>query len=227
MIWRRHYVTVAFVLIWIGVTIALGPSFLIEALDDRMASTQQKQADQWVQQHPLEPVVADVTKHLPKPRPKVRPPVAPPVASHDDYLLEIPKLGLRRVVHLLEPAVLTGRNTPDLKRYGLGQIPYTEALKNVDPGQAGTTAITGHRTTSGAPFRNLHLLQPGDAIVIRKGSVEQRWVVVGTKVVRPQQVEVIRSRPGTPQLMLLACTPPFSARERIVVSAMPLGRGGD
>ncbi|MGQ0549520.1 MAG: class E sortase [Armatimonadota bacterium] len=137
----------------------------------------------------------------------------------DGYLLDIPRIGLRAVVRELEPEVFSGRNTPALKRYGLGQVPYTVGLRNVSPGGEGTAAITGHRTTSGAPFRYLDRLRPGDVIVIRKGGVEQRWAVVGSATVGPRAVDAIRSRSGSRRLALLACDPPFSASERLIVYA--------
>jgi sortase A len=147
----------------------------------------------------------------------MRPTVVTP--GRDGYLLLIPSIGLRAVVRELEPAVFSGRNTPALKRYGLGQVPYTSVLRNVSPGAVGTAAIAGHRTTSGAPFRHLNRLRPGALIIVRKGGVEQRWVVVRSQTVPPGAVEAIASRPGTRSLVLLACSPPFSARERLIVHA--------
>ncbi len=150
--------------------------------------------------------------------PAVRP-AAEIAPGGEGYLLDIPKLHLQAVVHLLEPAVLAGVNTTTLRRYGVGQVPYTPDLRNVSPGGDGTAAITGHRTTSGAPFRHLDQLAPGDIIVIRKGTIEQQWIVVSSTVVLPRDVGAIRSRPGDHRLVLLACDPPFSAKTRIVVYA--------
>ena len=137
----------------------------------------------------------------------------------DGYLLEIPRIGLRAVIRELEPEVFSGRNTPALKRYGLGQVPYTVRLRNVSPGGEGMAAIAGHRTTSGAPFRYLDRLRPGDIIVIRKGGVEQHWTVISSTTVGLRAVDAISSRAGSRRLALLACDPPFSARERIIVYA--------
>jgi LPXTG-site transpeptidase (sortase) family protein len=123
---------------------------------------------------------------------------------------------------MLEPVALTGVPTPTLTRYGLGQIPYTTVLANVSPGADGTAAIAGHRTTHGAPFRHLDLLQPGDLILVRKGPATQQWQVSDTAVIAPTDVNAIRSRPGVPRLVLLACTPPFSAKSRLMVVAQPV-----
>jgi len=137
----------------------------------------------------------------------------------EGYLLVIPKIGLRAVVRELGPDVFSGRNTPALKRYGLGQVPYTRYLRNVSPGADGTAVIAGHRTTSGAPFRHINRLTPGDSIMIRKMGIEQEWVVVSSVTVPPSAVDVIKSRPGVRSLVILACSPPFSAKERLVVHA--------
>ncbi len=139
--------------------------------------------------------------------------------GREGYLLEIPKIGVQAIVHSLEPDVFAGRNTPTLKRYGVGQVPFTPDLGNVSPGASGTAVITGHRTTSGAPFRHLDRLEPGDVIIIRKGAREQRWTVVSSATVAPGRVEVIRSLPGTRRLAVVACSPPFSDRARLIVYA--------
>jgi sortase A len=99
----------------------------------------------------------------------------------------------------------------------VGQLPYTQDLRNVSPGAEGTAVITGHRTTSGAPFRHIDQLSPGDVIIIRSGTLEQRWEVVYSTTVAPTQTDAIRSFPGVRRLVVLACNPVFSARERLVV----------
>lgn len=140
----------------------------------------------------------------------------------DGYLLEIPKLGLRRVVYELEPFVFNGRNTPLLKKHGVGQVPYHAYLKNVSPGEMGLAVITGHRTTSGGPFRNIHRLARGDVLIIRKGAAEQRWRVTSSATVPPKQVDAIRSSARSRGLAIMACDPPFSAARRLIVYAEPL-----
>jgi sortase A len=49
----------------------------------------------------------------------------------------------------------------DLLRKGPGHYPDTPL-----PGQPGTSAIAGHRTTYGAPFRRLDELKKGDRILV-------------------------------------------------------------
>ena len=55
----------------------------------------------------------------------------------------------------LDTVVVQGTDTASL-RIGPGHFPETTL-----PGQDGTVAIAGHRTTYGAPFRHVQLLRPG------------------------------------------------------------------
>ncbi len=194
-------------LILSGLLLAAGPVTGIRLWDAYLARQRDVEAARWLRDHPTT-------------APASRPTVIEPGA--DGYLLEIPKIGLRIVVRTLEPDVFSGRNTARLRRYGVGQIPYSANLRNVSPGAVGTAAITGHRTTSGAPFRNINQLGPGDRLVIRKGNLVQMWEVVYSTAVVPSQVEAIRSYPGVRRLVILACNPPFSARQRLIVYARPL-----
>ncbi|HEY3247337.1 MAG TPA: class E sortase [bacterium] len=189
-----------------GLLLAAGPVTGIRLWDAYLARQRGVEAARWLRDHE-------------SPAPAVRASVIEPGA--DGYLLEIPKIGLRIVVRSLEPDVFSGKNTALLKRYGVGQIPYSASLRNVSPGASGTAAITGHRTTSGAPFRNINQLGPGDRIIIRKGRLVQQWEVVYTTTVVPSQVEAIKSYPGVRRLVILACNPPFSARQRLIVYARP------
>lgn len=196
-----------------GLALAIGPAALIRGLDNYVSRTRERDVDRWTE--------LDGSATLPS----ISGPVIEP--GPEGYLLEIPKIGVRVIVHTLEPEALLGRNTPLLKRHGVGQIPPTDDLRNVSPGAAGMAAVAGHRTTSGAPFRFLDRLSAGDQIIIRKRGVEQRWEVVSTTTVRPTAIDAIRSHPGPPQLVLLACSPPFSARERLLVYAKLVPGGGD
>lgn len=196
----------AAVLIVAGLLLSVGLPAAVNFADRYVARTRSAQVERWVKS-------TRTQAKTPRKAPVIKP-------GRDGYLLEIPKIGVRVIVRELEPAVFFGRNTPLLRRLGVGQLPYTKELGNVSPGQNGTAAITGHRTTSGAPFRNIHRLAAGDVIIIRKGQFEQRWNVISSITVLPDAIEAIRSHMKTRRLALLACNPPFSARERLIVYAV-------
>ncbi len=119
--------------------------------------------------------------------------------------LRIPRIGLRAVV-------VRGTAAADL-REGPGLLDGTPL-----PGEHGTTAIAGHRTTYGAPFRHLDALRPGDAIRVRLPYGTFRYAVEGTRIVDPGDLSVLRDVRHD-RLVLSACHPLFSAARRIVVLA--------
>jgi sortase A len=89
------------------------------------------------------------------------------------------------------------------------------------PGQGGTTAIAGHRTTYLAPFRHIDQLHVGARIKLEMPYGTFTYAVTGQKIVRPEDVDVV-DRPG-PGLVLTACHPIYSAKQRIVVFARQVG----
>jgi sortase A len=86
------------------------------------------------------------------------------------------------------------------------------------PGDGGTVGIAGHRTTYGAPFRNLHEMRKGDEVVLKMPYGRFTYEIQGTKVVQPEAVEVLE-RGRREQLVLTACHPPGSLAQRIVALA--------
>jgi sortase A len=56
------------------------------------------------------------------------------------------------------------------------------------PGQAGTFAVSGHRTTYGAPFYRLDELRRGDRILIVTRTAVFTYTVSKTQVVLPRDV---------------------------------------
>jgi sortase A len=86
------------------------------------------------------------------------------------------------------------------------------------PGVPGTAAIAGHRTTYSAPFRHLDRLRRGDRIGLALPYATFTYRVVGTRIVAPDARWVLQRRRGD-HLVLSACHPLFTARQRIVVLA--------
>jgi sortase A len=105
-----------------------------------------------------------------------------------------------------------GTGAGDL-RTGPGHYPGTPF-----PGERGTVAIAGHRTTYGAPFRNIDKLDAGDRIELRMPYGQFTYRVEQTRIVPPTEVSVT-NRVSFDRLILSACHPLYSAAQRIVVFA--------
>jgi sortase A len=112
----------------------------------------------------------------------------------------------------LDTVVLKGTTREDLKR-GPGWIAETDP-----PGPTGNCAISGHRTTYGAPFRHVDSLETSDTIQFYSPYRRYTYEVTEQRVVRPWQTEVIAST-EEPMLTLTACHPPYSAAYRIIIHA--------
>jgi len=113
--------------------------------------------------------------------------------------------------------VVEGTQVDDLRK-GPGHYEDTPL-----PGARGTTAIAGHRTTFGAPFRTIDKLRRGDAIKLKMTYGTFSYRVEKARIVRPDQTEV-KDRVGHNRLILSACHPLYSAAKRIVVFAREVGR---
>ena len=91
------------------------------------------------------------------------------------------------------------------------------------PGEGGTVAIAGHRTTHGAQFRHLDRVRRDDRIVITMPYGTIRYRVLRTEIVSPSAVKVLRRVRSGERLVLSACHPLFSAEQRLVVIARRVG----
>jgi sortase A len=96
---------------------------------------------------------------------------------------------------------------------GPGHYPATPL-----PGQPGTVAVAGHRTTYLAPFRSIDKLRPGDSVVLQMPYGRFTYRVENTRIVKPDALWVTRNA-GYQRLVLSACHPLYSASKRIVVFA--------
>jgi sortase A len=96
---------------------------------------------------------------------------------------------------------------------GAGHYPATPL-----PGQPGNASIAGHRTTYGAPFYDLDVLEVGDVIEVETAVGVSVYEVRETVIVRPTEIWVTQDRPGA-WLTLTTCNPRFSSSQRLVVFA--------
>ncbi|MEI2702558.1 MAG: class E sortase [Baekduia sp.] len=120
--------------------------------------------------------------------------------------LQISRIGLR--------AVLVAGSSPAALRRGPGIYAGSPF-----PGEGGTVAIAGHRTTHGAPFRHIDRLRAGDPITLRMPYGLVRYRVRRIEVVSPGTVSALRRVRTGERLVLSACHPLFSADERLLVIA--------
>jgi sortase A len=108
--------------------------------------------------------------------------------------------------------VVEGTDLGSLRK-GPGHYPKTPL-----PGEHGTVAIAGHRTTYGAPFRHLDSLHRGDPIRVDLPDGTYVYRVQKTRVVDKDATWIVR-RVGYDRLVLSACHPLHSAAQRIVAFA--------
>lgn len=118
--------------------------------------------------------------------------------------IKIPKIELELIVN-------EGADTKTLKQ-GPGHIPETPL-----PGDTGRSAISGHRTTYGSPFRRIDSLEDGDLIYLEtiKGELFI-YAVTGLEIVKPQDVYILEGT-AKRELLLTSCYPEYSAAERIIL----------
>jgi sortase A len=127
--------------------------------------------------------------------------------------VQIPRLGVSAMVR-------EGDDTATL-RDSVGHIPLT-AL----PGQPGNSGLAGHRDTF---FRGLRNVRLGDRITVTTPREVLAYVVRRTRIVEPDDVEVLNPTPG--QTLTLVTCYPFnyigSAPKRFIVTAERIGGDGE
>jgi sortase A len=137
-----------------------------------------------------------------------------PVAYHPEVVDEEGNpIAQFRIPAIDLDAVVFEGVTPETLKNGPGHMPWTPV-----PGQPGNAVISGHRTTYGAPFYDLDLLEPGDEIEVETAIGTHVYTVRETVIVMPTDVWVTDDRPGA-WLTLTTCNPKLSARERLIVFA--------
>ena len=124
--------------------------------------------------------------------------------------IEIPAIGVTDYV-------VEGTDLDSLRK-GPGHYPETPL-----PGERGTTAIAGHRTTYGAPFRHIDELDRGDRILVDMPDGRFVYRVEAPKIVDDQDLSVLEPV-GYRRLVLSACHPLYSAAQRVIVFARQVRR---
>jgi sortase A len=112
----------------------------------------------------------------------------------------------------VDAPVVQGDSWDQLKK-GVGQH-----VGSVDPGQAGNVVLSAHDDVFGELFRNLDRLQPGDQVVLFTAQQQYVYVVTGSQIVEPTQVDVMNPT-NDPTVTLISCYPYMVDTKRIVVFA--------
>jgi sortase A len=162
----------------------------------------------------------NVANVSPEPTPVTEKPAAPIPLSEGDLV------GRVSIDRLRISAIIREGVTAKTLRTSVGHIPAT-AL----PGAKGNFAIAAHRDTL---FRALKDIQKGDQVTVQSGSKSYTYEVLGTRIVKPSNVSVLRSDGGglettdaenqtAPRLLTMITCYPFyyvgSAPKRFVVQA--------
>uniref|UniRef100_UPI003B3B196E class E sortase n=1 Tax=Micromonospora sp. TaxID=1876 RepID=UPI003B3B196E len=114
--------------------------------------------------------------------------------------------------------VVEGVSQEDI-RYAPGHYP-----KSALPGEVGNFSVAGHRNR--ATFWRLDELKSGDAVLLEGKQDWYVYKVYQSRIVRPDQVEVVAPVPGEPNakatrklLTLTTCNPKFDNYQRLIVHA--------
>jgi sortase A len=116
--------------------------------------------------------------------------------------ISIPKIGMKQV--------MVQGTKPTTLRQGPGHYTGTTL-----PGQDGTVGIAGHRSTYSAPFKKLNELKKGDEVFVKLPYGLFTYRIEGTKIISPDNIGAFR-RAGYNRLMMTACHPIFSDKQRII-----------
>jgi sortase A len=108
--------------------------------------------------------------------------------------------------------MVEGTDTDNLRK-GPGHYPDTPL-----PGERGTVAVAGHRTTYGAPFREIDKLKHGNRIIMSMPYGRYVYRVEKTQIVDDSALWVT-DPVGYDRLVLTACHPLYSAAQRVVAFA--------
>ncbi len=118
----------------------------------------------------------------------------------------------------VDAPVVQGDGWEQLKK-GVGQH-----IGSADPGEKNNVVLSAHNDVFGEIFRDLDKLKAGDQVILYTSQHAYTYLVTGSKLVEPNQVEVMT--PSKDAIVtLISCTPYMVDKQRIVVTAR-LQEGG-
>lgn len=133
--------------------------------------------------------------------------------------LPVPTPGSQQAVRIQVPAI--GVDAPVVQGDGWEQLKkgVAQHLGTPNPGENGNVVLAGHNDVFGEVFRDLDRLMPGDKVILFTAQQQYTYIVTGTKIVMPTQVEVMDPTPNA-TVTLISCHPYLVDNHRIVVSAV-------
>ena len=107
---------------------------------------------------------------------------------------------------------MQGDGWEQLKK-GVGQH-----IGSANPGENNNVVLSAHNDVFGEIFRDLNKLNAGDQVILYTSQRAFTYIVTGSKIVEPNQVEVMASTKD-PIVTLISCFPYMVDKQRIVVTA--------
>jgi len=140
----------------------------------------------------------------------------PPAEGEGFATLYVPRFGADYVRAIGEGVSMASvLNNPEL---GIGHYTQTQM-----PGELGNFALAAHRTTWGAPFKQIADLKVGDKLYVQTPDGWYTYAFRTLEYVWPTGVGVLEPVPQAPGvepldrvITLTSCNPMFSAAERII-----------
>ncbi len=133
--------------------------------------------------------------------------------------IPIPTAGPEQTLRIMVPAinveapVVIGDGWDQLKK-GVGQH-----ISSANPGEKGNVVLTAHNDVFGQIFRELDKLKQGDLVILYTSQRSYTYVVTGTSIVAPTQVDVMSSTQQA-TVTLISCYPYMKDTQRIIVTAL-------
>jgi sortase A len=131
----------------------------------------------------------------------------------------IPTQGPEQAIRIQIPSInvdapiVQGDGWEQLKK-GVGQH-----IGSVNPGQEGNLVLTAHNDVFGEIFRYLDELKKGDQIIVYTNQRAYTYVITGSEIVEPTQVEVMAPT-SQETITLISCYPYRVDNKRIAVKGM-------
>ncbi len=132
--------------------------------------------------------------------------------------IAVPTPGPEQAIRISIPAIRV--NMPIVQGDGWEQLKkgVGQHIGSANPGQNGNVVLSAHNDVYGRLFRFLDKLVPGDQVILYSQQRQYIYVVTGTVIVEPTQVEVMAPTPD-PTVTLITCYPYLVNTQRIVVFA--------